>query len=196
MQKVEFPAVLVLARFDEKTGKVLAYPDNKIIESDADLARRLGLYQGLEEAGGIVYTAQLTEVANADRVVAERVAWLEWEHSLRDSPYLDPEPEAPTGDGDPLDQAVELARAAFANDPATLRRLERGLELAKAGQVWDKGNGQWWVRADSYGVWTVNGTCTCPDSSYRGRQWCKHRLAVALVVKAASLGTKGGVDDG
>ena len=98
-------------------------------------------------------------------------------------------PEQP----DPLTQAYNAAREAFSGDAATLERLERALELVKAGQVSHR-DGAWLVKSDGgagSGAWTVGKRCDCPDATYRG-QWCKHRLAVALVVKVQALG--GGVD--
>jgi hypothetical protein len=53
--------------------------------------------------------------------------------------------------------------------------------------VIDRGNGQWWVKSTYYGVWTVNGGCTCPDAQFNRVRWCKHRLAVALVLKARRI---------
>jgi hypothetical protein len=179
MQKVQYPAVLVLARFDREAGEAIAFTDNRILSSDEDLDARLQTYRALEEMGGTVYTVTLAEVANADQVLAERVAALEFEAGLRDSPELE---------AAPLDRAYEAARAAFDGDAGTLSRLERALELAKSGAVRALGNGQFEVNSQSNGrTYTVNGACQCADYAWRGVPWCKHRLAVALVAKARQI---------
>jgi hypothetical protein len=184
MEKVQYPAVLVLARFDHKQREVIAFVDDKrILQNDADLDTRLALYKRLEDTGAAPYTYTLAEVADADRVKAERVAWLEFEHGLRESPEL----EALTED-DALAEAEQKARQAFDGDRATLSRLDRAVELVKDGLVIDRGDGQWWVKTGEFGgVWTVNGTCTCPDVHHNKVRWCKHRLAVALTVKAEKI---------
>lgn len=100
-------------------------------------------------------------------------------------PWQDGQPEEPV---DYLGQAYDLARARFRDNPTTLPRLDRALEIARAGDLYDKGKGIWWVGSDLQGLWTVAGLrCNCPDSVYRGRRWCKHSLAVALVLKSQRL---------
>jgi predicted nucleic acid-binding Zn finger protein len=36
-------------------------------------------------------------------------------------------------------------------------------------------------------TYRANGTCQCPDHTFRGTVWCKHRLALALWMKAARV---------
>lgn len=86
----------------------------------------------------------------------------------------------------PLDVAIEKARAAFAGYPASLRRLERAIELVAAGGVTDLGGGEFEVLGSRAAAYRVNGACSCPDHR-AGTTWCKHRLAVALVLKARQI---------
>ena len=91
--KVQWPAVLVLARYDAKGGKVRGFVDDKkILESDHDLAARLAIYDRLEQAGALPYTYTLAALAEAENVLAEQVAYLEMEHGL-DRPKAEAQPE-------------------------------------------------------------------------------------------------------
>lgn len=94
----------------------------------------------------------------------------------------DPEPE-PTA----LDQAYELARQVYVDHPdqKMMRRLDNGLALARSGKVTALGQKVFDVNG-----YTVDQKCTCQDyywnSSY-SEGWCKHRLAVALTLKADTI---------
>jgi hypothetical protein len=75
--------VLVLARLDREAGKVIAYKDSRILGNDRDLDARLALYRRLEDLGGQGYTYTLAEVDQADQVLTERRAALEYEAGIR-----------------------------------------------------------------------------------------------------------------
>lgn len=169
----KFPAVLVLAAWDGDLGRAVVFQDRQILRSDEELQERLATYRKLEEEGAD-YEVTVARIAAAETVVAEQRAALEEKHS---------HPPEPASYLAYLDEAYTTARRAFAGDPPALRRLQRGYQLAREGLVWDKGNGKWMVQSDYYGTWTVTNTCTCPDDV----EWCKHRLAVALVVKAQKI---------
>ena len=175
VQKVEFPAVLILARVDRKAGKVLAFTDGKVLQSDADLYNRIAAFRAIEAAGGLAYSMQLVELARADQALEERRAALEYEAGFRDSPDLEPEPDL-------LGKAYNLAHLAFEGNTERLERLDRALQIARSGAVVALGGGQYNVNG-----YKVDGRCECADHRFRGVEWCKHRLAVALVTRAEQL---------
>ena len=186
MSEIEFPAVLVLSAIRRRNGgpaEVVSFADGKILQTYQDLGPRLTTYQVLEQRGAAPYTYTLAEVSKAAEVVEEQRRALEFEAGLRASP--DPDP-------DPIDQVAELARAKWAGQPAMLARVERALELARAGAVKELGGGQWEVTGQSGTTYHVNGGCECPDYAHNGNGgYCKHRIAVALVLRARGLQKEG-----
>jgi hypothetical protein len=86
-----------------------------------------------------------------------------------------------------LARAANMARDRWASEPAMVRRVEKALELARGGAVRELGEGQWEVASQNGGgTYWVNGGCQCPDYTH-SVLWCKHRIAVGLVVKARQL---------
>jgi hypothetical protein len=87
----------------------------------------------------------------------------------------------------PLGQAIDAAHDAdfCRNDLVAHGRINAAVKLVKAGAVQDLGNGQYLV-TDEGQAYHVNGQCECSDFA-AGITWCAHRLAVALVVKAAKI---------
>ncbi len=185
MDKVQYPARLVVSRYGEKLNPpAKVWADEVVLQNDQDLAAALRFYRGLD-CGGVPYTLTMANLADVDRVIAER--WAE----INELRGFGKRPAAPasvvaseTHQAEPaaLEAAYQAARVSFDGQPAMLERLDRALAIVKAGDVRDLGGGQYQV-----GDYHVNGACTCPDHGRRGVSWCKHRLAVALVKKAAAL---------
>lgn len=183
LQQVKYPARLILSRYNPNfKPAALVIVDPTIIENEDDLASVRYYYLALERIPGTIrYRQTLAGVDEVDRVVAELYA------AMNVQPPA-PEP-GPVPDPDPVPTALELAyqaaREAFAARPGTLHRLDEALAIVKADGVRPLGDGQWRVTttADSY---QVNGSCGCADYGL-STMWCRHRLAVALFVKAARL---------
>jgi hypothetical protein len=83
-----------------------------------------------------------------------------------------------------VEQHPELRRrmehAAFIAIFRIVRRRDRGDHISQT---------QWEVGSETddgklYAVHTTAGSCTCPDYQRAPHGWCKHRLAVQLVVRA------------
>jgi hypothetical protein len=186
--KQSWPAVLLVSR-----GPTAATPapfcaiDNRVLHNSTDAALRWRDYQTAEELGGVHYTLTLAALAEAEAVKAEILAELSGE----------PEPAAVAmTEAEALTEAERLARAAFDGDKATLSRLDRAVAIVKDGGVKDLGGGQWAVSSQSNGgTYAVNGSCDCPDAHHNGREWCKHRLAVALTCKVKALQNGNGAKD-
>lgn len=171
----QYPALLVISRPPtEQTPEPFVLVDDRTLSDAAEAAERIRLYQMWERANRVLglYSYTLAPVAEAEAVAEQIRAEL----------------EPPS----PLDQALELARAAFAGDAETLARLDKAAELVKSGAVVDLGGGQWQVTGGQ--VYHVNGACQCKDYTHNGRIWCKHRLAVALTKRAAELANKNGAE--
>jgi hypothetical protein len=104
-KKVEYPAVFVLSarRQDPRTGEtqILAFPDGVTVNNDAEMGARLGALMGLEEAGALGYTKTLANVADVERVIAERKAELEAEVSGDYSGAVEAYEEAGDGSASP-----------------------------------------------------------------------------------------------
>ena len=80
------------------------------------------------------------------------------------------------------------AIVARADHPGALSRLERAHRLA-LGRIWEEldDEANTWLFPGSTNpdrTYEVNGSCTCPDACRRGGNWCKHRLARALTMRA------------
>jgi predicted nucleic acid-binding Zn finger protein len=75
-----------------------------------------------------------------------------------------------------------VARGVAALADASAKRVERALELLRAGAVESLGNGRFRVRSGGgRGWWAVReGYCNCPDFAWRGVVPCKHIIAVQL----------------
>lgn len=93
---------------------------------------------------------------------------------------------------DKLKQAYELAKVAYEGDKKMLSRLGKAYLIALTEPIAPLGGGEYEVHG-----YRVNGQCTCEDwhwnSGYHDG-WCKHRLAVALLVKAEKI-EAGSADD-
>lgn len=186
-----YPARLVITRKPTRLAPdVFVTVDNKTLTDQAALGGRLLRLEELGRMGGCGYY-HYTPVPEAEaETVAERMrAELVAEYTPQPAPEAETvaEPAPAPEPVDYLGQAAELARAKWAGNPSMLRRVDKALALARAGKVWDKGGGVWWVACDLSGVWSVNGACGCPDYTYQHVTWCKHRIAVALVRRAAEL---------
>jgi len=88
-----------------------------------------------------------------------------------------------------LKTAESIAREKL---PPMNGRIERAIELVQADMVWppDRPGAGWLVQSqeDPAIFYSVNGTCTCPDAQYMAPLgMCKHRLAVWMIRKAATL---------
>lgn len=177
MTTVFFPSILVLARADRTAGKVIGFVDCLQLNNEGELNRRLATYANLEAAGAVPYARRLSAVDQAAEALAELVAELEYQEGWRADPTVTP-----------LDQAAELARQRWAGDRLMLGRVERALELVRAGKVRQVDADHWEVIGSKAGqVYTLNGRgCECMDYE-AGHLWCKHRIAVALVKRAAEL---------
>ena len=181
MDKVQFPARLVVSRYGEKLNPpAKVWADEAVLESDADLTKALRFYRGLD-CGGVPYTLTMAGLADVDRVIAER--WAELEAQANPGKAIATAPVPTPSD---LDRAYLAARAAFAGQRGTLERLREALVLVRAGNVQDLGGGKWRVMSGGH-EYRVNGECSCPDYGFGGGRWCKHRLAAALVRKVAEL---------
>ena len=82
-----------------------------------------------------------------------------------------------------------LVEQGKAHRPELARRLDRAafIVLLRSVEPTDATAHEYAVESDvepgrSY---RVNGTCECPDYARAPGHWCKHRLAVALVERAA-----------
>jgi hypothetical protein len=113
-------------------------------------------------------------------------------HNLPDDIQDDvPWPEAPEAPR-PLTftQALERAEllARHALPPEAHERLSAAVGLVKHGAVFQTSAGHWQVASTSEPgtEYTVNGTCSCLDSHYRGGI-CKHRYAVRLAQRTFAL---------
>jgi hypothetical protein len=85
-----------------------------------------------------------------------------------------------------LDRAEGFARAQL--PPEAHGRLSAAASLVRAGGVFQDDQGHWQVASTSEPgtEYTVNGSCTCADSHYRGLP-CKHRYAVRLAQRTLAL---------
>src|SRR5262249_31181640 len=85
-----------------------------------------------------------------------------------------------------LERAELVARQAL--PPEAHDRLSAAVGLVKNGAVFQTSGGHWEVQSSSEPgtLYTVNGTCSCPDSHYRGVA-CKHRYAVRLAKRMLAL---------
>jgi len=83
MEKVEYPAVLVLTGKRDKCGTVdpyfVGFIDAVILETDDQMMARLGALRALAATGGSPYTYTLASVDNAEQVLEERRAEVEAE---------------------------------------------------------------------------------------------------------------------
>jgi hypothetical protein len=163
MNDEQYPARLIISH--EATRFVSL--DSKSLRDAAELQKRAeALAQWAAAYGTRGYTYTAAAESEAESVAAEIRAEL-------------------TGEPDYLGQAAALARAKWAEDQAMLTRLEKAEALARSGEVTDLGGGQYQVNG-----YTIKEGCECMDyywnSAYNGG-WCKHRLAVALGVKARRL---------
>lgn len=185
MDEISFPAAVVISRPPtRKTPQPFVCVDDKVCMDLGELADRLGALEGLALLGGVPYTHTPAPAAEAAATAARIRAELEAKYC--------PAPVPTPTQQDPLDQAAELARQRWAGDLAMLARVARALELAKAGAVQDLGSGQYQVTGQSGRPYTVNGRCQCPDYAHNSNGgFCKHRLAVALVKRAAELKKNG-----
>lgn len=86
----------------------------------------------------------------------------------------------------PRDEAFQAARAALADDPAALARLEQAALLLEIDAVQQVGPGQYLV-VDRF---HVGKHCDCIDHTAHQVDWCIHRLAVALYLKARQIETE------
>lgn len=77
LHEVEFPAKLVLSRWDRRDQKAFACEDTIVLWSDEDLEWRFAQYQAMEEAGAIPYTYRVVEAALAGQAVEEIKADME-----------------------------------------------------------------------------------------------------------------------
>ena len=68
---VTFPAVLVMGRWNSRTGEPFAAADNKRLWSDVDVARRFGMYGGLEASGALPYWWMVEEERLAGALAEE-----------------------------------------------------------------------------------------------------------------------------
>ena len=85
-----------------------------------------------------------------------------------------------------LERAAEFAR--HQTPAAAHERLSAAVALVKEGAVVQDDQGHWEVRSTSEPgkTYSVNGSCPCPDSQYRGVP-CKHRYAVRLAKLASTI---------
>src|SRR5215470_11892224 len=85
-----------------------------------------------------------------------------------------------------LERAELVARQAL--PPEAHERLSAAVGLVKNGAVFQTSAGHWEVQSSSEPgtLYTVNGSCSCPDSHYRGVP-CKHRYAVRLAQRMLAL---------
>jgi hypothetical protein len=101
MDKVQFPAVVICSRWDHADDAPVAFVGCDPIHSDAELERRLAQFRYMEESGGHSYTYTLANVADADAVIAERIADLEMLHRRRE--------QAEAGDAAPAPEPAPIA---------------------------------------------------------------------------------------
>jgi hypothetical protein len=98
--------------------------------------------------------------------------------------------ETPTKTSITFTQALERAElvARQALPPEAHERLSAAVAIVRSGGVFQDDQGHWEVSSTSEPgkVWSVNGSCSCPDSVYRGRA-CKHRMAVRLAKLATTI---------
>jgi hypothetical protein len=85
-----------------------------------------------------------------------------------------------------LEQTEGFARAQL--PPDAHERLSAAAAIVRSGGVFQDDAGHWQVHSTSEPgkVWHVNGSCTCPDSVYRGMP-CKHRYAVRLAQRTLAM---------
>jgi hypothetical protein len=76
-----------------------------------------------------------------------------------------------------------LAQKAHAALPLANGRIEKAVALVLSGGVTLYPDGHAVVASQSrpHTSYSVNGTCGCPDMPDAPRQWCKHRIAAALL---------------
>ena len=77
LHEVQYPAKLVMSRWDGRGGKPFACADTKLLWSDVDVARRIGVYEQLEASGMIPYWWLVVEADRAGAVVEDLLAQLE-----------------------------------------------------------------------------------------------------------------------
>ena len=83
--------------------------------------------------------------------------------------------------------AVEaLAQKAHAALPLANGRLEKAVDIVLRGGVTLHPDGYAVVQSQSrpHTSYSVNGTCGCPDMAEAPGQWCKHRIAAALLKRS------------
>jgi hypothetical protein len=164
MESTTYPARLIITQA-EANKPLFVSVDCKALHTPAELAKRQTyLAQWAAAMGCRPYTYTPAAEAEAEQVAEVLRARLA------------------------LDAAELAARDRWANEPAMLRRLERARELVETGAVRELGAGQWEVSSQNGGgtYWLNGRGCQCPDYTHR-TLWCKHRLAVALTLKARVL---------
>lgn len=80
VRPVEFPAVLVLSRWDHRHQEPVVIEDTKLLFNEGELELRLGTYEGLEQAGMIPYEFTLAAADEVDQVLADVRKGLEAEY--------------------------------------------------------------------------------------------------------------------
>ena len=82
-----------------------------------------------------------------------------------------------------------VSEMAHAKLPEALHgRVERGTALVLHGAVYFEEDGHTCQVRASDGRWLhVNGTCQCEDAQYSSEQYCKHRLAKGIYLRASEL---------
>ncbi len=89
-----------------------------------------------------------------------------------------------------LDAVATVGERAKCSLPTHAARIDRALALVREGHVTPRADGLFQVRSQKSGtskVYTVNGTCTCPDAHKTSDGWCKHVLAVAIYRRAKRM---------
>ena len=82
-----------------------------------------------------------------------------------------------------------VSEMAHAKLPEALHgRVERGTALVLHGAVYFEEDGHTCQVRASDGRWLqVNGTCQCEDNQYSSEQYCKHRLARGIYLRASEM---------
>jgi hypothetical protein len=94
---------------------------------------------------------------------------------------------------------VQAASKALTTYPDDTDVITKAVALVTSGAVRLHGTGHLHEVRSASGtgkVYAVNGTCTCPDTMYRGTTRCKHRYSVSILKHAlATLQTQAEADN-
>ena len=72
MDKIEYPAVLVLARWDHNLQRPITMLDGVVVHNDVELEERQNAYRMLEYLGGVPYIYTLAAVGTEHEIMKQR----------------------------------------------------------------------------------------------------------------------------